>query len=72
MGKTRYFLFDLQKDYGTIYKEIVCRPCLGVDKSLISRYHLNLEANTEMINLSEFQNIHCIGIGGIGLSAIAE
>ncbi|MGN0718348.1 MAG: UDP-N-acetylmuramate--L-alanine ligase [Anaerovoracaceae bacterium] len=25
-----------------------------------------------MINLSEFQNIHCIGIGGIGLSAIAE
>ena len=25
-----------------------------------------------MINLSEFKNIHCIGIGGIGLSAIAE
>ena len=25
-----------------------------------------------MINLSEFHNIHCIGIGGIGLSAIAE
>jgi len=25
-----------------------------------------------MINLSAFQNIHCIGIGGIGLSAIAE
>ena len=25
-----------------------------------------------MINLSEFRNIHCIGIGGIGLSAIAE
>ena len=25
-----------------------------------------------MISLSEFHNIHCIGIGGIGLSAIAE
>lgn len=25
-----------------------------------------------MINLSDFKNIHCIGIGGIGLSAIAE
>ncbi len=25
-----------------------------------------------MINLSEYKNIHCIGIGGIGLSAIAE
>ena len=25
-----------------------------------------------MINLSAFHNIHCIGIGGIGLSAIAE
>ena len=25
-----------------------------------------------MINLSEIKNIHCIGIGGIGLSAIAE
>ena len=25
-----------------------------------------------MINLSEFKKIHCIGIGGIGLSAIAE
>ncbi|MEF9922777.1 MAG: UDP-N-acetylmuramate--L-alanine ligase [Anaerovoracaceae bacterium] len=25
-----------------------------------------------MINLSDFRNIHCIGIGGIGLSAIAE
>ncbi|MDD4376980.1 MAG: UDP-N-acetylmuramate--L-alanine ligase [Eubacteriales bacterium] len=25
-----------------------------------------------MINLSDFNNIHCIGIGGIGLSAIAE
>ena len=25
-----------------------------------------------MMNLSEFHNIHCIGIGGIGLSAIAE
>ena len=25
-----------------------------------------------MINLSEYKRIHCIGIGGIGLSAIAE
>ena len=25
-----------------------------------------------MINLSDYKNIHCIGIGGIGLSAIAE
>ena len=25
-----------------------------------------------MINLSAYRNIHCIGIGGIGLSAIAE
>ena len=25
-----------------------------------------------MVNLSEYKNIHCIGIGGIGLSAIAE
>lgn len=25
-----------------------------------------------MINLSEYRNVHCIGIGGIGLSAIAE
>ncbi len=25
-----------------------------------------------MINLSDYKRIHCIGIGGIGLSAIAE
>ena len=25
-----------------------------------------------MIDLSHYKNIHCIGIGGIGLSAIAE
>ena len=25
-----------------------------------------------MVNLSDFKQIHCIGIGGIGLSAIAE
>ena len=25
-----------------------------------------------MINLSEYRRIHCIGIGGIGLSAVAE
>ena len=25
-----------------------------------------------MIDLSQYKNIHCIGIGGIGLSAIAE
>lgn len=25
-----------------------------------------------MLNLSQFKNVHCIGIGGIGLSAIAE
>ena len=25
-----------------------------------------------MINLSDYKKIHCIGIGGIGLSAIAE
>lgn len=25
-----------------------------------------------MINLSDYKNIHCIGIGGVGLSAIAE
>lgn len=25
-----------------------------------------------MINLSEYKRIHCIGIGGIGLSAVAE
>ena len=25
-----------------------------------------------MINLSEYKNIHCIGIGGVGVSAIAE
>ncbi len=25
-----------------------------------------------MINLSDYRNIHCIGIGGVGLSAIAE
>lgn len=25
-----------------------------------------------MINLSEYKNVHCIGIGGVGLSAIAE
>ena len=25
-----------------------------------------------MINLSDFKSIHCIGIGGVGLSAIAE
>ena len=25
-----------------------------------------------MLNLSDFRHIHCIGIGGIGLSAIAE
>jgi len=29
-----------------------------------------MEAN--MLNLSQFKNVHCIGIGGIGLSAIAE
>ena len=31
-----------------------------------------LGGNRKMINLSAFHNIHCIGIGGIGLSAIAE
>ena len=25
-----------------------------------------------MINLSSYKNIHCIGIGGVGVSAIAE
>ena len=25
-----------------------------------------------MINLTDFKNIHCIGIGGVGVSAIAE
>ena len=25
-----------------------------------------------MINLSDYNHVHCIGIGGIGLSAIAE
>ena len=25
-----------------------------------------------MINLSEYKKVHCIGIGGIGLSAVAE
>ena len=25
-----------------------------------------------MINLADYKTIHCIGIGGIGLSAIAE
>ena len=25
-----------------------------------------------MINLSDYKNIHCIGIGGVGVSAIAE
>lgn len=33
---------------------------------------LNLEANNSMIDLSHYKTIHCIGIGGIGLSAIAE
>lgn len=54
------------------YKRTSLSICFFVDKILVSRYHFNLEANTDMINLSEFQNIHCIGIGGIGLSAIAE
>ena len=25
-----------------------------------------------MIDISQYKNIHCIGIGGIGLSAIAD
>ena len=25
-----------------------------------------------MINLREYRRVHCIGIGGIGLSAVAE
>ena len=25
-----------------------------------------------MLNLKKFKHVHCIGIGGIGLSAIAE
>ena len=25
-----------------------------------------------MINLTDYRNIHCIGIGGVGVSAIAE
>lgn len=50
-------LFDLRKVYGTIGMEIS---------------KLSLEEVKSMMNLSEFHNIHCIGIGGIGLSAIAE
>ncbi len=34
--------------------------------------YYNSEDRVKMINLSEFRHIHCIGIGGIGLSAIAE
>lgn len=30
------------------------------------------EDKPSMIDLSDFKNIHCIGIGGVGLSAIAE
>ncbi|MGN0681213.1 MAG: UDP-N-acetylmuramate--L-alanine ligase [Candidatus Fimisoma sp.] len=33
---------------------------------------LDLEAHLSMIDLSQYKTIHCIGIGGIGLSAIAE
>ena len=35
-------------------------------------FDMKNEWGKKMLNLKEFRNIHCIGIGGIGLSAIAE
>ncbi len=37
-----------------------------------THHNYEQEALSKMVNLSDYKKIHCIGIGGIGLSAIAE
>lgn len=40
--------------------------------NILGYYAIESGGNNKMIDLSQIKNIHCIGIGGIGLSAIAE